>query len=272
MSQLSITGDKEFSTTNPMDLPNAAIVLGPRHSPTGHRDSVTAMADAIEFSGLKILDQLHTVDGVRTMSGAPSRGNYGEVTIPGANVFSLFKVSHPTINIDGSDLVIGYRNSVAQAMAAQACIGRNVTVCTNLELFGSDVIFRRKNTTFANLRETMRTEVADRVMPMLATIEEQVAKLRGITLNRVQREATAFRMFEKGALAPKFLKPMAAIMNADFEVKRDEYPEVLADWDNALGLMSVATRVIQAEKSMRRQAEMSQSVSRFFKFGAAPTA
>lgn len=270
MSELSIMGANEMQTTDPRELPNAAIVLGPRHNPTGHRDSVTAMADAIERSGLTILDQLHTVDGVRNMTR--SGGNYGDVTIPGANVFSLFKVSHPTLVIPGSDLMIGYRNSVAQAMAAQACIGRNVTICTNLELFGTDVIFRRKNTTFADLAQTMRAEVCDRVFPMLATVQEQVEKLRAVKLTRVQREATAFRMFEAKALAPKYLAPMANIMSACPEVLETEYPEVLADFDNALGVMSTATRVIQAEKSMRRQAELSQSVSRFFKFGAAPTA
>ncbi len=258
MSQVSICGAKEYETSDPRTLPTEAVVLGPRHNPIAHRDFAVGMIEAIEATGLEILEQTHVVDGIRNMDQG---GNYGAVTVPGANIFSLFKIRHPTVTIPGGDLMIGARNSVAQALAAQACIGVSFPVCTNLSLFGHDLLFKRKNTTFAVMAEIMRETVAERVYPMLETVQGQIERLQSFKLTRVQREATVYRMVAKKALPAKMLAPMDAIFQSS-----TDFPEVGENFDNALGVMHAATRCIQTEKT-RRQAELSQSISRFFAFG-----
>jgi hypothetical protein len=253
----AIMGAREFETNTVDDLPNEALRLGPDHYPTGHRDSCGFMREAILATGLAIDSEQHVVDGIRTM-GVAAGGNYGDITIPGANVFSMFCVSSPEI---GQDYLIGYRNSVAQALAAQACLGKHFPVCTNVSLFGEDIIFRRKNTKNADLQTLMMREVSDRVVPMLRTVQEQLDRLAQFPMEIAHQKADAFDMFSRKVIPAKFM--------ADFDgLIQDcsEAPEIHENEFNALGQMHRATRVIR-ELPVRRQAAVSQAISRHCGFG-----
>jgi hypothetical protein len=253
---MSIMGQREYETTNIADLPNEALRLGPDHYPTGHRDSVGYVEDAILATGLEIVGQQHVVDGLRTMT--PHGGNYGKVTIPGANVFSLFNVRSEKL---GEDYLIGYRNSVAQAFAAQACIGKHFPVCTNVSLFGDDIIFRRKNTRHANLDTLIMAEMTDKVVPLLETVQEQLDRLSGASLTQEQARAMAFTAFAEKVVPAKLIGDVEGLI-----LDPSDAPEIWENEGNALGLMHTFTRVTR-DLGLRQQAEASQRISRFFGFG-----
>ncbi len=251
-----ICGAREFETTNPMDLPNAEVSLGPDHYPVGHRTSAMGMINAIEATGLSILSQQHVVDGARGADGRS--GNYGAITVSEANLFSLYKVAHPAFGGNGEAL-IGYRNSVAQRFAASACIGVSFPVCTNVSLFGEDIIFNRKNTRHANLPALMREQVSTKVIPMLETVQDQLDRLANTD---VHKQACAWGAFAAKVLPANKLQAVDAIL-AD----PSECPEVWENDGNALGVMHTFTRVIR-DMPIRQQAEKSQAISRYFGFGA----
>jgi len=258
-----ISGAREFETSDPLALPEAATVLGPNHNPMSHRESAIVMNMAIDQAGLTILEQTHVVDGLRTMTR--EGGNYGEITVPQANLFSLYKIYAPELT--GTKL-IGYRNSVAQAFGRSACIGEYFSICTNVSLFGNDILFNRKNTTNANAGQ-MIDWVVDRVAPMLQSVEEQIQRLRDLQLTNVQREAAMFRMFERKVLPNKYIQPLGEVARSE---DGEAYPEVVEAGGSALALMHASTRVIQAETSLRRQAELSQNIGSYFRFGKAMAA
>ena len=255
-----ITGAREFETSDPLALPTEAVVLGPNHNPMSHRESAVVMNMAIDQAGLQIIEQSHVVDGLRTMNR--EGGNYGKITVPQANLFSLYKIYAPELT--GTKL-IGYRNSVAQAFGRSACIGEYFSICTNVSLFGSDILFSRKNTTNATAQQ-MIDWVCQKVTPMLQSVEEQLEILREYKLTKVQTEAAMFRMFERGVLPHKYIQPLAAVARTE---DGDAYPEVVEHAGTAMGLMHASTRVIQAETSLRRQAELSQNIGTYFRFGKA---
>ncbi len=259
MSELRVMGPREYETKNPLDLPATAESLGLHHAPTPHRVSAVAMLDALEFSGLHILDQTHVVDGVRTMR---PEGNYGEIVIHQAHLFSLYKVAHPTIELPDGDLLVGYRNSIAQTMARRACVGVSFPICTNVSLFGDDLVFSKKNTTRqTNIFQIALDGVRNKVLPQFETIEGQLDKLRSRTLWPDRRRSETLRLFEDKVLPAKLVTDMRD-MWADLEAS----PEVFEDRHNALGLMQACTRLIR-DLPTRRQAEASQKISRWFGFG-----
>ena len=260
-SDLRIMGAREFETTNPMLLPATAESLGPDHAPTPHKQSALAMIQAIEDNGLQLDSQIHVVDGVRTIGNRG--GNYGDVTIPEAHLFSLYRVSYDGL----SDLLIGYRNSVAQTMARRACVGKSFPICSNVSLFGDDIVFSKKNTIGqTNIRQIAYEGVRDKVLPAFRTIEEQLDNLRGSTLGNNRRRAMTLSAFEQKVL-PAALIPEMRDLWAN-ETMSDDAPEVYEDRFNQLGLMQSMTRVTR-DLPTRRQALASQKISRFFGFGLA---
>jgi hypothetical protein len=253
-----ICGAREFETTFPWELPNDEVSLGNDHYPVGHRTSALGMQAAILDTGLEIISQQHVVDGARGADGRT--GNYGDIVISGANLFSLFTVRHPAFGGDGEAL-IGYRNSVAQRFAASACIGVSFPVCTNVSLFGHDIIFNRKNTRYANLPELMKREVGDKVLPMLATVQEQLDRLARRTIDSTEKRAIAWDAFACKVLPANKLGAVNDLLN-----DCSEAPEVKANNGNMLGLMHTFTRVVR-DMPIRPQAEKSQAISRYFGFG-----
>jgi hypothetical protein len=222
------------------------------------------MIEAIEANGLVLQDQLHVVDGVRTMQSYG--GNYGEITVPEAHLFSLYRVTY-----DGRpDLLIGYRNSVAQTFARRACVGKHFPICSNVSLFGEDIVFNKKNTIGqTNIHEIAFEGVRDKVLPSFRTIEEQLDALKSQTLGNVRRRAMTLGAFEQKVIPAKLIQPMRDLW-ADEDMAVNA-PEVYEDRFNALGLMQSMTRLTR-DLPLRRQAEASQKISRFFNFGLAKAA
>jgi hypothetical protein len=232
------------------------------------------MEAAILASGLDITSRTFVVDGVRNMRPEywkcqAAGGNYGEVTIPNAHLFALWQVKHPTITLPQGDLMIGYRNSVAQTMARRACVGVSFPICTNVSLFGDDIVFSKKNTCGQRDFDLIALRgVQDKVLPMFETIQDQLDRLQSKTWGGAERRSATLALFEQGVLPTRYITPLRDLWE-DARLGGHKYPEVEENWGNELGLMHSCTRVIQAEKGIRRQAKASQAVSRFFQFGVA---
>lgn len=257
MRNTTIIGAREFETKDPLLLPDRAESLGPDHAPTPHRASALAMLSAIEDNGLSLIDQTHVVDGVRSFD---RDGNHGQVTIPGAHLFSLYRVSYQ----GRPDLLIGYRNSIAQTMARRACVGKYFPICTNVSLFGDDIVFSRKNTTGQTDIDRIAFEgVRDKVVPAFQTIEERLNALRRRTLSEWARRSMTLGMFEDKVLPAKLIPAMRDLWA---DLSPETAPEVFENRDNALGLMHSATRITN-DLGTRLRANASQRISRFFGFG-----
>ena len=264
-----IIGAREFETTDPSILPDMAESLGPNHAPTPHRTSAYAMLEAIDSAGLTLKSQIHVVDGLRTMR-REGGGNYGEITVPNAHLFSLYTVWYGEMD----DLLIGYRNSVAQSMARRCCVGKSFPICSNVSLFGEDIVFNAKNTVGqTDIFRIAREGVQEKVLPLFRTIEEQLEALRNRTMVGDTRTAEQHKLFLDGTLPVRYLTALDDVLTAAKENRTDDngvliYPEVTENIFNALGVMHAATRVIQ-DKGIRQQATLSQKISKHFGFGVA---
>jgi len=163
---------------------------------------------------LEVLDNALAVQGIGVQSERYT------VTKDGGNLFGTWLTD---IEMDGSYVQIGFRNSHKKQFAVGVCSGTHVIVCSNLMFDGTFLEFR-KHTSKLNREEleVLAEESTIKVVEESKRLHDWHNNLRELPMYEYDRKVLTFDAMEKGILPPSKFKAFADSYWEEVETAKGE--------------------------------------------------
>ncbi len=150
------------------------------HKPVPFSTGVNIVQDVAETNGFRFGEEQYVM----------ARNN--------TQLFGLIEVLNFTS--EESKICLGVRSSTNKSLSWQLCGGESLSICTNLDLFGS-VVLKRKQTTFvmSDLRELVR-HFMGQFTESVTERAEQVARYKQAQLKDATANHTIIQMLRQGII------------------------------------------------------------------------
>ncbi len=150
------------------------------HKPVPFSTGINIVQDVAETNGFRFGEEQYVM----------ARNN--------TQLFGLIEVLN--FSSEESKICLGVRSSTNKSLSWQLCGGESLSICTNLDLFGS-VVLKRKQTTFvmSDLRELVRGFMGQ----FTVTVEqraEQVTRYKSAQLKDATANHTIIQMLRQGII------------------------------------------------------------------------
>ncbi len=170
------------------------------HKPVPFSTGVNIVQDVAESNGFRFGEEQYVM----------ARNN--------TQLFGLIEVLN--FSTEESKICLGVRSSINKSLSWQLCGGESLSICTNLDLFGS-VVLKRKQTTF--VMSDLRTLVQDFMGQFTATVEqraEQVVRYKQAQLSDATANHTIIQMLRQGIINTQKVEK---VVNEYYEPTHDEH-------------------------------------------------
>ena len=159
--------------------------------PVGHFKVIDSLELAVKNAGMEIVKRQYSLHD------------------KGMNMFGTWHLDQSS-NTNGSNWMIGLRNSMSKSFAIGICAGTNIMVCSNMMFSGEFIEFRR-HTSGVDLEELrlLSTRAVEGVTKKLNTLTEWQDDLKGYPLQEEWFKVLTFDAMKEGAIPPsRFLEFM----------------------------------------------------------------
>jgi len=178
-----------------------ALALHTRsHKPVPFSTGINIVQDVAESKGYRFGEEQYVL----------ARNN--------TQLFGLIEVVNFTS--EESKICFGVRSSINKSLSWQLCGGESLSICTNLDLFGS-VVLRRKQTTF--IERDLRTLVTGFMGQFTESVEQrqiQVERYKSAQLKDATANHTIIQMLRTGIINTQRVEK---VVNEYYEPSHEEH-------------------------------------------------
>jgi len=179
---LMFTNDDNVVTRQDLsNFDDAALALHTRsHKPVPFSQGIDLVQDVAESHGFRFGEEQYVLARNDTQ------------------LFGLIEIVNFTS--DESKICLGIRSALNKSLSWQACLGEALSICTNLDLFGS-VVLKRKQTTFImNDLRAMLSNFMGGVTRSIADRAAQVTRYKQAQLKDATANHTIIQMLRTGII------------------------------------------------------------------------